>query len=218
MNMRRIVFVTDRYYHIYNRGVEKRTIFQEYSDYQRMLIILDEFNSPDPIHIAAMPSNEAKPRKKIVEIICFCLMPNHYHLVLKQIANNGISQFMHKLGTGYTMFFNKKWERSGALFEGPFKAKHIENNEYLLHLSRYIHLNPLNIIEPRWKEEGIKDVTRAKSFLREYAWSSYPVYLKRSANSKIISAVHTTMVLDDVINYENFVLSWTSKDSKTLRG
>lgn len=209
--MRSTTFTTDCYYHIYNRGVEKRVIFQDTKDYQRLLLSLEEFNNPEPGHISTRPIYEATPRRKLVEILGYCLMPTHYHLLLKQINDTGITQFMHKLGTGYTMFFNKRWSHSGVIFESTFKAKIIENDDYLIHLSRYIHLNPLEIIEPHWKEEGIKDTEKTKKFLAEYRWSSYPFYIKK-LNSEIIPIEPIEKILQRVSNYEKFVLNWTEKD------
>lgn len=213
--MRKTIFSTNCYYHIYNRGVEKRAIFQEIRDYERFLLGLEEFNTSDPIHIATLPNNEARPRKKLVDIICFCLMPNHYHLIIKQAIDSGVTQFMHKLGTGYAMYFNKRWERKGILFEGKFKAKIIQSDEYLMHLSRYIHLNPLNIIEPHWREKKLSDIIKASKFLKGYRWSSYPIYTKRTTSS-IISLENIEKVLQNTGEYEKFTLNYTLEDIATI--
>jgi len=215
--MRKTTFATDCYYHIYNRGVEKRVIFQGNKDYKRFLLGLEEFNTSLPTEIRSiqLPKTEAEPPEKLVEIVCFCLMPNHYHLIIKQTVSNGITQFMHKLGTGYAMYFNKKWKRSGILFEGNFKAKLIETDEYLLHLSRYIHLNPVDMINSHWKEDGIKDTNRVKKFLLGYYWSSYPIYIKK-LTSHLISTEQIEKIITNVPNYEHFTLSYTSKDIATL--
>ena len=104
-----------------------------------------EFNSENPIgsiyeHSFEKEKTESNP--KLVEFVCYCLNPNHYHFALKQLVENGIAKFMHRLGTGYTKYFNKKYENIGSLFQGTYKAKHIDTNKYLLHLSAYINLNP----------------------------------------------------------------------------
>lgn len=213
--MRKTILSTDCYYHIYNRGVEKRSIFQEAKDYERFLLGLEEFNTPDPIHIATLSNNEARPRKKLIDVICFCLMPNHYHLIIKQAVDGGITQFMHKLGTGYAMYFNKKWGRKGILFEGKFKAKIIQSDEYLIHLSRYIHLNPLNIIDPHWKEKKLKDIVKASKFLGGYRWSSCPIYTKKSTSS-IISLANIEKILQNTGDYEKFTLNCTPEDITTI--
>ncbi len=95
-----------------------------------------------------------------MQILAYCLMPNHYHLVLKSLTENGITEFMRKLGTGYTNYFNKKNKRVGGLFQGKFKAKAVEDDEYLQYLIHYIHFNPL-------------DIEHSMKFLKDYPWSSY---------------------------------------------
>jgi len=136
--MRKTNFANDEYYHVYNRGTDKRKIFLDYKDYDRFIKSLDEFNSETP---AWKFEFEVGPRIRLVEIIAYCLNPNHYHLILKQLKENGITEFMRKIGTGYTMYFNKKNERNGVLFQGKFKAIHIDSNEYLLYLSAYVNQN-----------------------------------------------------------------------------
>ncbi|MBU6414976.1 transposase, partial [Patescibacteria group bacterium] len=166
--MKKPQFTNDNFYHIYNRGVEKRKIFLDTDDYVRFIHDLFEFNDEaDADHIyyrrQFLKSSEVEPpkiskRKLLVEIIAFCLMPNHFHLFVRQHANDGVVKFMHKLGTGYTMYFNQKYERVGGLFQGRFKAVHINNNRHFLYLPHYIHLNPLDRVMPQWREGEIKSV------------------------------------------------------------
>lgn len=145
--MRKIKFVNNEYYHIFNRGVDKRVIYIKQNDIKRFLQSMNEFNIINPI--GSIYENQFENRlgsrtpksKKLVEIICYCLLPNHYHFVLKQLVDNGIVKFMHKIGTGYTNHFNEKYKRSGSLFQGAFKAVHINSNEQLLHNSVYVNLN-----------------------------------------------------------------------------
>ena len=147
--MRKIPFVNEEIYHIYNRGTDKRVIFEDEYDFQRFLQSLQEFNFLDPIGSIYEHSRLKKEEfggstsksDKLVEIIAYCLNPNHFHLLLKQVTERGVEKFMQRLGTGYTMYFNKKYERSGALFQGRFKAVYVGTNEYLLHLSVYVNLN-----------------------------------------------------------------------------
>ena len=103
-------------------------------------------------------------------------MPNHYHLLVKQAAENGVSLFMHRLGTAYTNYFNAKNERNGSLFQGRFKIKQITEEKYLVYLSKYIHLNPLEIVVPDW-QEGVKDKNKVNDYLSSYKWSSYQDYV-----------------------------------------
>lgn len=149
--MRKLQFIEGEFYHIYNRGVDKRDIYADKYDFQRFLQSMEEFNVAEPI--GSIYENSFRKKKleklghrvtkkeKLVNIVCYCLNPNHYHFILEQVANNGISLFMHKLGMGYSRYFNEKYKRSGSLFQGTYKAIHIQSNSYLLYLSAYINLN-----------------------------------------------------------------------------
>lgn len=147
--MRRVPFENGEYYHIFNRGVDKRKIFNHKQDYLRFLQSLDEFNQFKPVGSLFIKNRlkknlvavELLSENKLVEIVSFNLLPNHYHLILKQIIDGGISEFMKRVNGGYTQFFNFHNERDGALFQGRFKSIHIDSNEYLLYLSAYINGN-----------------------------------------------------------------------------
>jgi putative transposase len=115
--------------------------------------------------------------KNLVDIGAYCLMPNHFHLLLKEKTENGISLFMQKLMTAYTMYFNKKNGRNGALFQGTFKAEHLANDNYLKYMYSYIHLNPIKLIDPTWRENGIKNQSKTEKFLEQYKHSSYSEYI-----------------------------------------
>ncbi len=178
-------FITDEIYHIFNRGVEKRTIFMNQGDYFRFIHDLFEFNDKAPAfdvrhHVSKeseLPHKRRKPRDLLVEILCFCAMPNHYHLLLRQKIEGGITEFMRKFGTGYTNYFNKKYERVGHLLQGKFKAVHVAKESHLLYLPHYIHLNPLDLIMPEWRDQKVKDPNEAIRFLASYRWSSYMDYI-----------------------------------------
>jgi putative transposase len=154
--MRKIEFANDEYYHIYNRGVDKREVFSNTRDYERFLLAMDLLNDKeDGLMIMWRDFKKANPkstleaflkpsfrkRDRLVEIVAYCLNPNHYHFILKQVEERGIERFMHKIGTSHTKYFNKKNKRSGSLFQGKFKATHIDSNEYLLYLSAYVNKN-----------------------------------------------------------------------------
>jgi putative transposase len=140
--MRKTIFAAEEFYHVYNRGTEKRNIFSEENDYARFLESMSEFNSLEPIgslfensfrkkhQLGGSTSKDQATDKRLVNIVAYCLNPNHYHLLLQQVADKGIEKFMQRMGTGYTMYFNNKYERTG-LFQGRFKAVHIENNDQL---------------------------------------------------------------------------------------
>ena len=144
-------------------------------------------------------------------------MPNHFHLIIKQLKDEGIAQFMQKVGTGYTMFFNAKNQRSGGLFQGRFKAILIENDEYLMHLSRYIHINPVELIESNWKAEGIEDWTRAKEFLARYRWSSYLDYAGIKNFPSLINKEIIMSYFKDEASYTNFINNWLGQDLEYVK-
>jgi putative transposase len=177
---RKIVFSSGEYYHLYNRGVEKRELFFEDSDRDRFVRLLFLANSNRSFVfrlVQGQPLNEIDIGAKRVAIGAYVLMPNHFHILVKEVDEGGISDFMEKLQTGYSMYFNKKNERVGPLFQGRFKAQHVADNEYLKYLFAYIHLNPVKLIEPQWKEVGIKDLKRVQEFIQHYRHSSYLDYM-----------------------------------------
>lgn len=194
MPYREITFSPGEYYHIYCRGNEKRNIFLDHSDYERFLTRMKEYKA-----------------KHYISIICYCLMPNHFHLLIRQNTKKSLSTFMHRLTVSYSMYFNKRYNRVGHLFQGNFKAKIITKNEYLLHLSRYIHLNPLEIVN-------------SISELEVYSWSSYREYLNKNKeeicekgiilqqfNAPCIHGeyknfVDSAMANDDLRNIKDFVI------------
>ncbi len=146
--MRSMILAQGEYYHIFNRGVEKRDIFLDQHDIERFLESIQSFNSFDPIGSIFEHRLEqgrtpvfGSLTPKLVDVVCYCLNPNHFHLLLKQKTEKGIQKFMQRLGTGYTNYFNEKYTRSGGLFQGTYKSVHFESNEQLLHTSVYINLN-----------------------------------------------------------------------------
>ncbi|MBU1913181.1 MAG: transposase, partial [Candidatus Omnitrophica bacterium] len=145
------------------------------------------------------------------------LMPTHFHLILKQLIDKGISKFMHKLGTGYVNYFNEEQKRTGALFEGRFKSILIENDEYLMHLSRYIHLNCIDLVEPKWKENGIKNWENASEFLRNYKWSSYLDYIGRDNVPSVIDNEFLLGYFDNKKEYSQFVVNWMHDDINYIK-
>lgn len=184
--MQRPEFITEQIYHVYNRGVEKRTTFTNQKDYMRFAHDIFEFNDEAPAlntayHLQNLSKSDfgkkRKPRKLLVEVLCFCLMPNHYHFLLLQKVDGGITEFMRKIGTGYTNYFNTKYERVGPLFQGKFKAVRIEKQRHLLYLPHYIHLNPLDLVMPEWRERKLRNPEKALAFLASYQWSSYQDYI-----------------------------------------
>lgn len=185
-------FAPGEYYHCYARGTEKRKVFLGGKDYQRFVALLFVCNSTKRIHLSDQIAKsfnnifEIERKDTLVEIGAYCLMSNHFHLLLKEKHEGGISLFMQKLMTGYAMYFNKKYTHTGSLFESSYKAKHANKDRYLKYLFSYIHLNPVKIIDSTWKESGIKNLSQAKKYLRGYEYSSYKDYLEINRPQHVI--------------------------------
>ncbi|MFA4815591.1 MAG: transposase [Candidatus Gracilibacteria bacterium] len=163
--------------------MDKREVFLNDHYFLRFLVSIKEFNSIQPIasleHVKrrglAPPAGGAKPLQKLVEIICYTLLPNHFHFCLKQLVDGGVSEFMKRLSGGYTTYFNQKNNRTGSLFQGTFKAVHLATDEQLLYLSAYVHGN-----------SEIHKIAKAE----DYRWSSYPNYFANqiglSCNKEVV--------------------------------
>lgn len=176
MPLRLHPFVNDHYYHVFNRGVEKRPTFTNAREYQRFLETIEYYRVvTPPIKLSRFFTLAREDRKsiissfhnapKFIQLHCYVLMPNHFHFLVSQVSDHGISHFMKRLGDSYTRYFNTKNERVGPLFQGQFKAVRIESNEQFLHVSRYIHLNPYTSYVVKTIEEALN-----------YPWSSLQEY------------------------------------------
>jgi putative transposase len=212
---RKIVFSTDEYYHVYNRGVEMRDVFLANSDRIRFQELMFLCNSEKPIvHRAAKEIQgstlyQVDRGESLVSIGAYCLMPNHFHILVKEITEGGLVKFMQKLTTGYTMYFNKKQKRVGPLFQGRFKAEHVGRDEYLKYLFAYIHLNPVKLIEPDWKNVGIEDSVAAQQYLKEYDHSSYLDYLGTPREEQLIlSRKDFPEYFDKPHEFNDFINDW----------
>lgn len=177
MSCRTFEFANGEFYHVYNRGVEKRTIYLDQNDYQRFQELLYVANTTKPTDIRSIARThenvyEWDRGETLVAIGAYCLMPNHFHILLTPRQEQGVSLFMNKLGTSYSMYFNKKYERTGALFEGKFKARHVDSDEYVKYLFSYIHLNPVKLVQSDWKEKGIADREEAYRYVSQFRYSS----------------------------------------------
>lgn len=181
MSVRSISLSTGEFYHVYNRGTDKRLIFMENADWERFTALLFLANSSNAISVKDVLKYSSSVYgvdrgQALVSIGAYCLMPNHFHILLQQKEGGGISKFIHKVTTGYTMYFNRKYERSGNLFQGIFKAEHAHSDEYLKYLFSYIHLNPVKLKQPDWRESGSKDAKHALQYALEYEYSSLQDY------------------------------------------
>lgn len=211
---RKFKFSIGEFYHVYNRGNNKSNIFLDYKDYKRFQKLLYVANSTKPFEfreIEDLSLSEIDRGETIVDIGAYCLMPNHFHLLLHEKIENGISLFLQKLLTGYSMYFNLKYKRTGKLFEGNSRAQHADNDNYLKYLFSYIHLNPVKLIDPNWKENGIIDRSAAKNYLYNYTYSSYPDYMGIDREEKLI--LNKTAFPEYFINFnefEQFINEWLS--------
>ncbi|OGI71002.1 hypothetical protein A3B84_02385 [Candidatus Nomurabacteria bacterium RIFCSPHIGHO2_02_FULL_35_13] len=201
------------YYHVYNRGVDKRPIVKDRKDTERFMQSLEFFNSKEPIKglreiISSKNDKNIQFNDPLVEIICYDLNSNHYHLLLKEINDGGISEFMKRLGGGYTWYFNNKNKRSGSLFQGTFKSVHVKSNEQLLHVSVYINLN--------WKVHKTSGLTAGNV---RSSWDEYIGKTSRNLCKKEIILEQFESVKD----YKDFAESslkeiWEAKENKNDLG
>ena len=207
--MRKVPFIVGQFYHIYNRGVDKRIVFPTVEDLTRFFQSMEVFNIIEPtisIYTRSRGEQYARSRRptsivknesqKLVHIICYCLNPNHFHFLLEEIVEDGISEFMKRLG-GYTKYFNEKYDRSGALFQGRFKSVHIASNAQLLHVSAYVNLND-----------------------RVHKISGPDVKLKKSSWNEYIGVNQETFCTKDMIlgQFDYNILEYKKFAEETLEG
>lgn len=191
-------------YHVLNRGVEKRNLFLDNADRARFVHDLFEFNDSKPAGnsrrlssmIEIRSQSLVEDRDRIVDIHGWCLMDNHYHLLLSEIAENGLTRFIRKLNVGYAMYFNEKYRRAGTLFQGRTKRIRISSEAHFLHILHYIHLNPLDFHRGSrlWRDGMIDDARGAAQHLRGHRWSSYLDY----CNHRNFPSILTTALFGDV--------------------
>lgn len=181
------------WYHCYGRGVDKRKVFLVKKDYERFLLLMYVGNGTNAIHISnlkdkdflhALSSSDIERGVPIVEIDAYCLMPNHFHFLIKEIREGGLALFMQKIMTGYTMYFNKKNDRTGSLFSGTYKSKHIVDDRYIKQVVSYIHCNPIELYEPNWKEFTKTSLLRTKQILSAYPYSSFQSFIDMTTPEK----------------------------------
>ena len=176
MPVRKVSFFPEEFYHIYNRGNSRQAIYKTEADYDRFmtqLYIANGTNSLDFRRINQEELFKSDRGEQQVAIGAYCLMPNHFHILVTPLVENGVTTFMRKLTTGYSMYFNKKHFRTGSLFEGRFKSEHVDDDNYLKYLFSYIHLNPVKLIQSDWQQAGIRGKEEALRYLKEYRYSSY---------------------------------------------
>ncbi len=215
--LRKTALAVGETYHIYNRGAHKQTIFVDELDYVRFLLLLYVANHSERIRLADLleeypgPSwiqifSDIEADKSLVDILAYSLMPNHFHLVLRQKTENGCTVFMKKVATAYAMYFNLKHKHSGVLFQGRFKSSHVGDEAYFRYIFSYVHLNMLDLIEPGWKDNGIKNVVAARKFINTYPYSSFRDYtLEERPQRKILAWDDVPPFLKEMNDFEDLI-------------
>ncbi len=206
------------FYHIYNRGTDKRIIFNDELDYRRFVELLFLSNMSEAVNLRDIRKSfdsvfDFERADPLVHIGAYCLMPNHFHILLTPAVENGVHMFMLKLATGYSMYFNNRNNRTGALFQGKFKSQHANTDEYLKYLFAYIHLNPVKIIQPDWKEKGIQDIQKVKQYLDGYKHSSLKDYFGTREETAIIDPEKFPVYFRDKSEIDRELVDWLNYDA-----
>ncbi len=211
-------------------------LFEDIDDYYRGVFSVYEFNTLTSVTIRERRNarlrikQEIKERKEgirdpglcvdtrdqLVEVPLFCLMPNHIHLLLKQLKEGGIPKYINKIGAGYPAYFKKKYDinKRGHFFQDRFNAVHIESDEQLIMNFIYIHINPVSLIEPGWKEKGIKNPEKVIEFLENYKWSSYPDYIGRKNFPSVTKREFITKLIGDGKKCKELIDDWIKYKGK----
>lgn len=214
------------FYHTYNRGVEKRKLFLDDSDYFRGVHDLFEFNDTSAatnlrrsIVRFTKSNNLEKTRERLVDIGVWGLMPNHYHFFSSPIKDNGLPAFHRKFGVGFANFFNTKYARSGALFQGRYKKVPVTDDRQALQLICYIHANPLDLWKPNWKEKGLtnSEIQNALKFLEKYRWSSHLDWWGIKNFPSLIDTEFTKRFFDSPEEYRKFFTDWLRYYEKNIQ-
>ncbi len=224
MSNRKVPICDGEYYHVYNRGNSKQKIFLDEEDYKHFIKLLfvsntyKKYKFRDNIVDHNIDAFEFDRGETIVSIGAWVLMPNHFHIYIttshqsdwwKKVERNRISEYMRKLLTAYTLYFNKKYDRTGGLFEGKFKSVHINNDNQAKYLFSYIHLNPIKLIQKDWKKNGIKNTKKALEFLGNYKWGSYQDHkgIQRTENT-ILDTKNFLQYFSSLNDLDKEILDW----------
>jgi|SRR3989339_150421 len=209
-------------YHLYNRGVEKIPIFRDDFDRVRFLEILDEFNYEESFSLSLRQIRDLKKisssrndilkmrGERLIKLVSFCLMPNHYHLLARQCIENGVTKFMRKVNTGYAKYFNSKHERSGGLFQNRFKSVKMISDAQLIHTTEYIHLNPLKILP---QNNNLK----ANEKLEKYIWSSFKDFVGLVSYPDICMPEIIKDLQGGINGYKGSINAWAKRKDDQLK-
>ncbi|MEK7098370.1 MAG: transposase [Patescibacteria group bacterium] len=221
---RKDLFEEEYEYHLFTRGVEKRIVFTSEADYQRFMLLLLLCNSEKSVRVADLITSSrgeplrkaleiAKDRAPLVHILAYSLMPNHIHLIVHEMRKGGISKFMLKLMTAYSMYFNTKYARSGPLFTRPFRSRHINSDEYFRWVFAYVLLNPLELHQVDWKETGVRNRAEAAQYMQTYPYSSYQDYFaKDRPESRILEKSALPIELNEVQTMDDLLIALSENE------
>jgi len=231
MPYRKEQFVIGEFYHIVIRGIDGNKIFKDINDHYRGIFSIYEFNNAKPViirdrrkvraHFKTIlkkakenPPSFVDSRDRLVEISAFCIMPNHLHLLVRQLKDGGIFKFMKKLGSGYGRYFNQKYQRKGYVFQNRFVAVRIKNDRQLKIIFVYIHSNPVSLIKPKWRERGIKNLEKVIKFIENYKWSSYQDYLDKQNFPSITEREFLSETIRGKRGCRQFMKDWLKYQGK----
>lgn len=222
--------IENEFYHIYNRGVSKQKIFHDAEDYQRFLKLLYICNNKKKFKFKDLLKYKKNiydldRDQELAQISFYVLMPNHFHILISSTFTKGglnITTFVKKVSIGYAQYYNNKYKRTGTLFEGRFKAEHVDSDNYLKYLFSYIHLNPIKLIQSDWREKGIKNFEKAKQFLLNYNYSSHNDYLNptqtKVGQNKIIDKHSFLKMFDHKVDFQKDIFTWLTLSTFTKGG
>jgi len=240
MPRRKEKLINGEYYHVILRALDNNLIFKDVNDYYRGIFSIYELNNANSVTIQKRRKSriafkkklketggtrgttfveEVDQRYKLVDILAFCFMPNHVHLLVKQIKENSISKFMQKFGGGYGRYFNTKYQRKGHVFMDSFKSVHIEDDRQFIVVANYIFTNPVALIEPDWKEKGIRQnsIKKVMGFLKKYKWSSYQDCIGIKNFPSVIQKEFLMENMGGEKGCKNAVLNWLKQKKDMAR-
>jgi putative transposase len=211
MPYRKVQFAPNEYYHLVNRGVGKKVLFKDKRDYSRFLFLILHLQYADtPRNISrhityfvqhqVFNINTEVLGNRLVELTAFTLMPNHFHLVVRELGDSNVSDYMQRVLNAYAKYFNTKYKVTGHLFEGPFRAVHVEDNDQLLYVSAYVHRNPIEIAN--WKSRAHK-----------YPWSSYQDYIGHNRWGGILQRDIILDQFESPSEYKNYIETSGAKET-----
>ena len=224
-------FENGKIYHVVTRGIDDNKLFKNKNDYYRGIYSIYEFNTVKPTNIRERRSVRTRTKKltretntynifdtrdHLIEILAFCLMPNHIHLLVRQLKYGGVTRFMNKFGAGYGGYFNRKYKRKGYVFQNRFISVEIKKDKQLKIVFAYIHGNPTSIIVPNWKEKGVNNLKLNKvvKFIEKYKWSSYSDYIGNNNFPSVTNREFLLQLLNGERGCKEFVIDWIKYKGK----